>query len=347
MSEQPTTLSDVIRLISEVLQEHYGLDPEPLIEAAGVDGSRAEVSGSRVQRAAVMRLWEIAAAATDDPSIGLVVGAKVRPTTFYALSLAFMTCDNLEASLGLLCRYFRVIVTVPLRLDLKQQGDEIALEIEYIDPRYPLPPLAFDSFIASIIGLCRHAGKAGISPREVHLAFPDNGRGDDYRALFNATILFDAEQNALVFDREELEEPLEGRSADLTGLADRVLSEYIDALSPAAVSTAVRKLLLQMLPTGNASQDEISRRMNMSRSTLQRRLQAENTNYRDLLEDTRRTLAMQYVRDNKHPLSYVAFLLGFSDQSNFSRAFRRWTGLSPKRYQEQSAAGAVRQAADA
>ncbi len=191
--------------------------------------------------------------------------------------------------------------------------------------------------------MCRHAGKPDLSPIELHLAFPDNGRGADYSALFNAQVQFDADHNALVFDRAELYAPLEGRSSDLTSMADRVLSEYLDALSPNAVSTAVRKLLLQLLPTGHASQDEISRKMNMSRSTLQRRLQSEDTNYRDLLEDTRRTLAMEYVRENKHPLSYVAFLLGFSDQSNFSRAFRRWTGLSPKAYQDQSATGAAAQ----
>src|SRR5210317_1561841 len=122
MEQQPTTLSDIIRLIQEVLHEHYGVDPNPLLKAVGIDPARAEVSGSRVSRDAVMKLWEIAAAQTGDPSIGLVVGSKVRATTYYALGMGFMTCETLRDSLELLCRYYKVIATVPMDLELKDKG---------------------------------------------------------------------------------------------------------------------------------------------------------------------------------------------------------------------------------
>ncbi len=69
-------------------------------------------------------------------------------------------------------------------------------------------------------------------------------------------------------------------------------------------------------------------------STLQRQLQAEGLSYRDVLESTRRSLAENYLQDKKHSLAQIAYLLGFSDQSNFSRAFKRWTSMSPKQYQE-------------
>ena len=335
MAEKPTTLSDVIRLIAEVLEQHYGIDPQPLIEESGVDGSRAELSGSRVEREAVMRLWDLASEATGDPSVGLAVGARVRPTTFYALSLGFMTCDNLRASLELLCRYFKVIATVPVELHMSDEADSVRLSIRYTNPAYPLPPLAFDSFLASIIGLCRLATRPDFTAERLELAFPDNGRAEDYASLFGAPVVYEAATNALFFSRAELEAPLPGRSADLLHASDRILADYVDALNPDAISSEVRRLLLHMLSSGQASQDAIAEKLHMSRSTLQRRLQQENTNYRDLLEDTRRSLAVEYVREGKHPLSYVAFLLGFSDQSNFSRAFRRWTGMSPKAFQEQ------------
>jgi hypothetical protein len=157
MEQQPTTLSDVIRLIQEVLHEHYGVDPNPLLESVGIDPARADVSGSRVLRESVMRLWEVAAAHTGDPSIGLLVGSKVRATTFHALGMAFMTCENLRDSLELLCRYYKVIVTVPMELELKDKGKQTVLEITYTDPDFPLLPIPFDSFIASIVAFCRLA----------------------------------------------------------------------------------------------------------------------------------------------------------------------------------------------
>jgi AraC-like DNA-binding protein len=335
MDVEPTTLSDVIRLISEVLNEHYGVDPEPLLEAAGIEQQRAEVSGSRVSRESVMLLWELAAAATNDPSVGLVVGSKVRATTFYALGVAFMTCDTLADSLEVLCRYYRVIATVPMELNLVNSKKTTALEIIYTDPDFPLLPVPFDSFIASIVGLCRIASTADFHPLEVRLSFVDNNRGGDYRALFEAPVVFDAGTSALVFDRASLNEPLPGRSSDLLNASDRILSDYVAALNPDAVSTAVRRLLLELLPAGKAQLEVIAKRLHVSRSTLQRRLQNENTTYKDLLESTRRSLAVEYVGDDKYAICYISFLLGFSDQSNFSRAFKRWTGVSPKVYRDQ------------
>ena len=174
---------------------------------------------------------------------------------------------------------------------------------------------------------------------EVRLRLPDNGRGDAYREYFDAPVVFDPEApySSLLFTRESLAIPLPGRNIEILDATDRILEDYIAALNPDEVSSQVRKLLLTMLPTGQASQESIAKKLHMSRSTLQRRLSDENTNYRELLEGTRKTLAMQYVRAGEHPLSYIAFLLGFSDQSNFSRAFRRWTGLSPKAYRERGA----------
>ncbi len=179
----------------------------------------------------------------------------------------------------------------------------------------------------------------------MRLEFPDNARGADYQAVFNAPVMFAAAENALVFDLAELQAPLPGRSIDLLVASDRVLENYIAALSPDDVSTEVRKLLLSLLPNGKANQEEVSRRMHMSRSTLHRRLREENTNYKELLESTRRTLAIEYVRDRKHSLNYIAFLLGFSDQSNFSRAFRRWTGKSPKAFRDSRWRAAIDSAA--
>jgi AraC-like DNA-binding protein len=340
MDVEPTTLSDVTRLISEVLRQHYGVDPEPLLEKAGIESRLADVSGSRVLRESMLKLWELAAAATNDPSVGLVVGSKVRATTFYALGVAFITSEKLADALELLCRYYRVIATVPLELNIKAGAKQSSLEITYTDSAYPLGSIPFDSFIASIVGLCRLATSPEFNPVEVRLACADNHRAGDYQALFQAPVIFSAKKNALVFATAELGKPLPGRSLDMLYASDRVLENYIAALNPDEVSTEVRKLLLNMLPKGNVNQEIISKRMNVSRSTLHRRLRDENTNYKELLDSTRHSLAVEYVRESEYALGYIAFLLGFSDQSNFSRAFRRWTGQSPKAYREPPATAA-------
>jgi len=332
METEPTTLAEVVRLIAEVLKQDYGIDPLPLFEQAGIDSRRVEVSGARVSRESVLQLWDLAAAATQDSSIGLVVGTSIRPTSYYALGLTFLTAENLYESLQRLTNYYRVIATVPLKLELVEKGDQVQMRVAYTDPDYPQPLIPFESFLASVVGLCRLARRPDFAPLQLRLAMPNNGRGADYQRLLGAPVAFDAPYNALVFNKLDLIAPLPGRSVDLSESSDRVLENYLAVLNPDQVSSEVRRLLLQMLPSGNVSQETISRKMNMSRSTLHRRLRQENTNYKELLESVRRTMAIEYVKDHTHSLSYIAFLLGFSDQSNFSRAFRRWTGQSPKNF---------------
>ena len=83
------------------------------------------------------------------------------------------------------------------------------------------------------------------------------------------------------------------------------------------------------MPSGKVTQNLVAGQLHRSVSSLQRQLQAEGVSYRQILEDTRRTLATQFVREDDYSLSQIAYLLGFSDQANFSRAFKRWTGETP------------------
>ena len=83
-----------------------------------------------------------------------------------------------------------------------------------------------------------------------------------------------------------------------------------------------------------ADQEEIAKRLYRSKSTLQRQLTAENTNYRNVLETTRCELAEHYLQDGNYTQAQIAFMIGFADQSNFARAFKRWTGVSPGDYQK-------------
>ena len=106
-----------------------------------------------------------------------------------------------------------------------------------------------------------------------------------------------------------------------------------NASIPHRVATEVRKLLIDLLPTGKANQQNIAGRLNKSVSTLQRQLSAEGTTFREIQDETRQALAEEYVLEGKHSLSQIAYLLGFSDQSNFSRAFKRWSGATPSEYQ--------------
>ncbi len=87
-----------------------------------------------------------------------------------------------------------------------------------------------------------------------------------------------------------------------------------------------------MLPSGEVRQNLVANELHRSVSSLQRSLRSEGVSYREILDDTRRSLAQQFIREKEYSLSEIAYLLGFSDQGNFTRAFKRWTGSTPTRY---------------
>ena len=98
------------------------------------------------------------------------------------------------------------------------------------------------------------------------------------------------------------------------------------------MAVQVRAKIIERLPSGHVTQEEIAQELNMSLRNMQRRLRGEGTSFTQLLDDTRRTLATQYVRSRRLSINEITYLLGFSEPSNFSRAFKRWTGLSPSEF---------------
>jgi AraC-like DNA-binding protein len=339
MTNEPTTLTSVGKLIAEVLRDNYGVEPEPLFRKVGLDPTLMDDANARYSRSKLMNLWDVAVEATGDPCIGLAVGFSLRPTSYHALGYSWMASQTLREALERLSRYYRVIVTVPLQVDLTESGDHYELEVIYPDPRYPSPPIPLDSFLASIVRLCRTATSPHFHPIEVWVNHQDFDRADEYVKQFDAPVRFNMDRNVLFFDKQALDAPLPGDNIELVKANDKVAEQYLENLDPSHIATDVRKLLIDLLPTGKANQQIIAKRLNKSVSTLQRQLSAEGKTFREIQDDTRQTLAEEYVRDGKHSLAQIAYLLGFSDQSNFSRAFKRWSGATPSEFQADDDSG--------
>ena len=143
---------------------------------------------------------------------------------------------------------------------------------------------------------------------------------------------FDADHLSMAFDADHAVAPVRGGNPTLAAEADRLAERYLAQVEPDSAAARVRALLMKAMPSGRIDQDVIARALNQSTSTLQRRLRDEGTTYLHLLDATRKDLALEYLREGRHSLADITFLLGFADQSNFTRAFRRWTGKTPRQF---------------
>ena len=334
MLYEPSTIASVAGLMATSLRDHYGIDPTPIYAQAGIQMDRAVDSRGRIPLSDIRTLWDLGREATGDPAIGLVTGSYAKPTHFYAFGYSWLASNTLLDGMKRLCRYYQLLSTASVEISLKVVGDEYALSAGFPDESLAPPKEGIDAGMTALLALCDAVAEREVRPTRVELICPPDVHPDAYREALRAPITFNASLGTFFFDKETLETRLPGASPDIAKATDKIAEQYIETLDPHKVASQVRRLLIDMLPSGEADQERVASRLNRSASTLQRQLQSEGLSYRNVLESTRRSLAEEYLTDNKHSHAQIAYLLGFSDQSNFSRAFKRWTSKSPRAYQD-------------
>lgn len=334
MFVEATTLASATRLLETSLREEYELDPGPIFERAGVPLGIPESAEARYPLSKVKSLWACAREATGDTAIGLKTGKYAQASQFHAFGYSWSASNTLLDGMQRLTRYIRLISTASAELRLTEEKDAYSLSAIFPDESEAPPREGIESGMTALLALCDAVSGKTIRPLRVVLTC---GRPDDpqvYRDALRAPVTFNADVGAMVFSKETLLERLPHATPEVARATDRVAEEYIDTLDAKKIASQVRRLLIDMLPSGEVDRDTVCERLGRSRSSLQRQLNEEGLSYRDVLDSTRQSLAENYLKDKKHSHAEIAFMLGFSDQSNFSRAFKRWTSQSPGEFQQ-------------
>ena len=146
---------------------------------------------------------------------------------------------------------------------------------------------------------------------------------------------FRANEDAFVLSVRDADRPLPSANKRLAAMFDKLLTEELGRLDKSDVVSRCRAEVLQHVESGEVTEENMARRLHMSRRTLQRRLEEADTTYLKLVDDTRKDLALRYIEDPHRSITDVAFTLGFSQQSAFTRAFKRWTGVNPTEYRSK------------
>jgi AraC-like DNA-binding protein len=147
--------------------------------------------------------------------------------------------------------------------------------------------------------------------------------------------MFSEPDNAFWLDPEQVVKPLATANPELVRINDQVVVDYLADLDRNDVVSRVRSKIAEHLPTGRIDEAEIAAAINLSQRSLQRRLSEQQMPFTRVLEDTRRELSREYVRDPQRSINEIAYLLGFAEPGNFSRAFKRWYGKTPSQYRDR------------
>jgi AraC-like DNA-binding protein len=200
--------------------------------------------------------------------------------------------------------------------------------------------ITMDFVTSLLVDMCRMNAGSSLRPVAVRLRRMRPKDGEAYRRHFGCVVHFGADEDSITLSRRDVDRLLPTSNRQLAATLDRILAEQLAHLDKNDVVARCQARLLDQLCSGEVSEDVMAQALHMSRRTLQRKLAEADLTYQKLVDDTRRDLAMRHLEDPRHSITDVTFLLGFSQQSAFTRAFKRWTGMSPSEYRAQRSVSA-------
>lgn len=264
------------------------------------------------------------------PAPGLGIGELVRPRHVGVLGYLVLVCRSLGEAMQVYRRY----ETLFYGRDIA----EVVAEAGTVEIRWPadtsLGPLADSVSIAALVSFLRRLVDEPPSPSRVAFVNPppDDTTWDRYERFFGCPVDFADSHSRVRFPTAFLDIPLPHSDPGLRELLDRQARALLLASPDAdAFDRALQQAIVSLLPDAAADLPRVAREMHLSPRTLQRRLGQRGISWQQLLDRTREQLARQYLADASLTLGDIALLLGFSEQSAFTRAFRRWTDSTPAR----------------
>ena len=309
-----------------------GVKAQTLCEAVNFDPSVLEDPDSRIPFAQLVALYEKAAALTGDDNFGLHIGESVNLSAFDVVGYCALNSSTLGAAFARVARYHSIWTDGAL-FTLESANDTSAIVYRYVEPSIVEHRQDSEMTLATVTTLCRNIATPDFTPTTVEFQHAAPADLSEHRRLFDCPVKFGASTNRLSFPSSFLSLPIAKADASLCALLDRHAEELLTKYPPRdSLIDQVRSLIADEFRGGEPSLERIAEHLGLTPRTLQRKLQELGTSYNDVLDQMRRQLAMRYLREPQMAICEVAYLLGFSESSSFHRAFKRWTGVTPKEF---------------
>ncbi|BFM16183.1 AraC family transcriptional regulator [Maricurvus nonylphenolicus] len=330
MELRSTTLASWAGAIAESLRDH-GLDPAAVFTEAGLDIKQTLDPDARFLVSDMTRLWKVCVKATNEPSFGLSVPAFRSATTFHAMGMAVDACGTLHESLKRLVKLSRLVSNVAdMRLEQQANGDWSLIWSIEPDIRALIADEALDAFLHSFVSRLNEEDLA-----EVHFVRQLPEDLAPYRkAFYGRPMHFEAKDDRVVIHKEAMDKVRQTSNPALASAGESVALDYLQKLERDNVVLHVENEIRHRLQSGEPKQQDIADALHLSVRQLQRKLAANDTSFAQLLQEIRHQLAKEYLADSTRSIVDISLSLGFSDQSNFSAAFRRWEGVSPTEFRQ-------------
>jgi AraC-like DNA-binding protein len=336
MAKTPPSIAATSTLAMVCTADARGIPTADLLDAAGLTRESLEDPDARLPGPRVLALWDALRERAADPALQLVAPTSLPFGAYRVIDYLVGASATVGDGLRRFARFFRLIAD-GVTLGIERDDEEHRLRLAAADGG-PVAPVYVDYVFAALVSRIRMRIRPHLRVRRVELRQPPPPTTGPYGRLFRAPVRFGAAADRLCFSGEEWDSPMESADAALARLLEehaRILAQRIPHPASGVRAEALRAMA-SALPDGGSAED-VARALHVSVRTLQRKLVAAGTTFREVSDTVRAQLAREYLADPAVSMAEVAVLLGFSDQSSFNRAFRRWTGESPGRWRRRQA----------
>ncbi|MDN3638608.1 AraC family transcriptional regulator ligand-binding domain-containing protein [Simiduia curdlanivorans] len=312
----------------------FGVDGHALLSSLGLANHK---EGERLPAEKTAEAWRLAAQLSGQPSIGIHAAKAIHPASWGALGHAVLSCENLHHAISLLLKY-PAFISDSIRIEAYEGTETFTLETFPVSKQLPgVESLEFG--MATGFQLLNAIFPAQLKLKSLSLTRTENCDATSYQEFYQCEDVFFGQASAKqVFYRKDIYLPLPFANAELTEHHEKLVQQQLQKqgfdFEKNTFIEQVTARLRQQLNAGHINQTKIAEELNISSRHMQRKLKALNTSFSDLVDSIRKESALALLKSRQKSLTDIAHQLGFSDHSNFTRAFKRWHGLTPTQFLE-------------
>lgn len=305
-----------------------GVSEMELLRNTGISPKQIKNIDSLLTFDQVRAITENAVRLTKIEGLGLKIGRNESPVDWGVLGYAMMSCSTIGDVINTLLRFHRTAASMTDVLFTVE--DEFAvLELAPVRPLGRALPFIIEEHFSATHSLLETLAGRNMPLLRVNLMYEKPIHYRQYAALFSCPISFCEAKNQLVFDEKFLAHPVAHSNKFSVELASQICADQLARQTYTGSFVQKIRYLILLQGSNFPSIETVSDRLNITSRTLRNRLSREGTSFQFLLDDVRLQLALNYLQSSKMQVDEIASLLGFSDRSNFRRAFKRWTGKTP------------------
>lgn len=322
----------MVRALAGVI-ERSGASRERFLAEAGIDPRWIEEGTMRLPVAHYVRAIDAALAVSGDPAFGLHMGEQARSAMFDVVGSLTEHAETLRQSIETAGRYARIL-SEGHEPELREDGETASFRLTALRGDWAAVRMTAELSMTAMLSALELFVGAGARPSTVCFAYPEPPYASEYERIFGDAARFDQPFTEMIFPRAWLDKAQPYASAELYAVLKAQADRSLDRLErDSALSQRIEKALASF-EARPFTMDDVARELGISARSLRRKILAEGVSFGDLVARNRMKTAKRMLERPGASIQETAYAMGFASPAAFHRAFKRWTGKTPKEYQD-------------